>query len=380
MLVVSQAWPVSQKTGVPLAAAMHVRMLLEAGCCVSIVGSDAAVLQEDLPVAGRFHVRARGSGAMYAPSRVDRTALLGVIEDCRPDLVMVEAWQTALTDAAVDMAYSLGLPVMVVSHGVSVHPFTRSWTDRLRAWAWWPYRALALPSRVHKLSLLTMLDENAQSYRFYDRNLARKAGVPLRNLVNAPVNLAPGFRPRVDRQRKVLCVGYFSRIKNQLAAIDLVQHLPGDIKLHCIGNKTGAYYLACVERVKTLGLQDRVIFSDDTECHVAEEIARSMVLLSTSITEVLPLVLLEAMASGTPFVATPVGAVSELGCGALAAEPAEMAVCLRRLLDDDCHWAQQAREGLDSYGRKYSLERVRQQLIEAVNAVLSGRGLADPVS
>lgn len=363
----------------PLAAAMHVRMLADAGCHLDIVGSDVSVLGEDLPVVRRFHIRSSGSGALYAPARVDRRGLARVLADCRPDLVIVEAWQTALTDAAVDSAHALGIPVMMISHGLSVHPFTSSWTDRFRAWAWWPYRRFSLPARVRKLRMLTMLDDQAQSERFHDRDLARHLGVPLQTLVNAPVHLAPALMPREGRQRKILCVGYFSRIKNQLSAIDLLEHLPWDVTLHFIGAKSGPYYAKCTERVRRLGLQGRVVFNDDAECVVADEMAKSMLLLSTSITEALPLVLLEAMASGTPFVATPVGANTSLGCGALANTVQDMALQVSALLENKQHWEQQSGVGLECYRQKYNLVCVRKQLLAAVNAALSGRGGADPV-
>lgn len=379
VLVVSQAWPETQRTGVPLAAAMHVRMLAEAGCKVDIMGSHASIIREDLPAEQRFHVRSLGSGALYAPARVDRQALASALAASRPDVVVIEAWQTALTDAAVDVAHAAGIAVLMISHGVSVHPFTRSWTDLMRAWAWWVYRRYRLPSLVRKLSLLTTLDGYSRSDRFFDRDLARRLGVPVKTVANAPVHFARLFNPRVARQRKVLCVGYFSRIKNQLAAIDLLEHLPSDVILHFIGPKTGAYFAQCVERVTHSGWQERVVFSDDIECDVADEMARSMVVLSTSITEALPLVLLEAMASGTPFVATPVGAVTGLGCGLVANTAHDIAALVCSLLDEEPLWERHSRAGVECYTGKYSLDCVRQSLMDALCSVLSGRGLADSV-
>jgi len=102
--VISRSWPSNERSGVSLAAASHVKILASQGHGISIIGASRTVLSENLPVQGRYHVSASGSGALYSPSRVDREKLAQVLRETRPDLVIVEAWQTALTDAAVEEA------------------------------------------------------------------------------------------------------------------------------------------------------------------------------------------------------------------------------------------------------------------------------------
>lgn len=374
IVVVSRSWPVHERSGVALAAAQHVRLLAEAGHEVAIVGAEAAVLQEALPVVARHQVAAYGSGALYAPARVDRAALRRVLQQSDADLVLVEAWQTALTDAAVDEAHALGLPVLMVSHGLSVHPYTVSWRDRLRAGAWLWYRHVTLPARLRRLAALTALDLLAASPRFHDRDLARQAGVPVLPLVNVAQHVCARVPARAQRRRQVIVVGYYSPVKNQLAALRVLADLPADVQGCFVGPRRGAYFARCLQAARDWGLAQRVRFLEDHECDLAAEIAGSLVLLAPSTTEALPIVLLEAMACGTPFVATPVGAVPQLGAGCLAQSVAAQRELVHRLLQDEALWQERAQAGLQAGQARYTLQQVRSQLLAAVERAVQRGG------
>lgn len=366
ILLVSRSWPSSERSGVSLAAAAHVQMLAELGHEVSIAGAFAPVLAEALPVGQRFLVPSRGSGALYSPARVDRSLLTSAMTRTRVDLVVVEAWQTALTDAAVDAACELALPVLMVSHGVSLHPFSASWPDRLRAWGWTAYRLRRLPRLVGRLSALTALCEHVASPRFYDRDLASQMGTPVAPLGNFPIHWSAVRPSRLERKRQLLVVGYFSPIKNQLGALDVLRRLPPDISLRFVGQRRGAYYAQCVRQVHEMGLATRVTFTEDHECDLAEEIGGCIAVLSTSITEALPICLLEAMASGTPFVARPVGAVPALGAGLVRPDAEAQAEAVLDLVNDATLWDKLSSDGLVQYEARYSRARVRAQLAAAV--------------
>jgi glycosyltransferase involved in cell wall biosynthesis len=286
----------------------------------------------------------------------------------RPGLVVVEGLQTALTDAAIECAAQCGLRVLLVSHGVSVHPFDGQPADQLRALAWTPYRLWRLPRLIGCLAATTTLAEHAVSTRFHDRDLARAAGIPVLSLRNFAVHWQRGSPLLSERRRHVLVVGYFSRVKNQLAAIDTLPLLPPSVRMRFIGPRFGRYVKRCMQRVRLLGLVDRVDFLQDNECSIADEVASAAALLSTSLTEALPITLLEAMASGTPYVATEVGAVGELGGGTLAESAAQRATALRRILDDPTHWQALSAQGQERYATEFSRDRVASQLTAAVTA------------
>lgn len=368
--VVSRSWPSNERSGVTLAASEHVRMLVEDGHEISVVGSHISVLQDCLPVISRHHVPSHGSGAIYAPARVNQSLLADVFVQTVPDLVIVESWQTALTDAAVDVASNLGLPILMISHGVSVHPYTNRFIDIMRALAWAHYREKLLPKRVSLLSALTTLDETSTSSRFSDRDLAYRIGVPVLPLGNSPINWLDACPERTQRTPQILVVGYFSEVKNQLGALQVMAGLPSGLRFLFIGQRSGRYYERCVVRATELGLKTRVSFLEDHECNLAQEIGNSLVLLSTSITEALPICLLEAMASGTPFVATPVGAVPSIHAGIVTADMQSQREAIISLVSDTALWNRLSLEGRDQYKTRFTRECVHKNLRHAVNVAM----------
>lgn len=366
IVIFSRSWPSNERSGVTLAAATHVQLLMSQGHDVYIAGAHENVLNDPLPVSGRFYVKARGSGALYSPARVDKLYLRTVLQTVKPDLIMVEGWQTALTDAAVDIAHDIDMPVLMISHGISVHAFSSSFVDLFRAAGWLAYRIWTLPRRVARLSAMAVLDELAVSTRFYDRCLAARVHVPIIPLVNSPVNWQEGNAELAGRVLQILVIGYFSSVKNQMKALDVLSGLPESISMRFIGKREGRYYQRCVKKSTDLKLSDRVIFSDDTECNIADAVSRSFLVLSTSVTEALPITLLEAMASGTPFVATPVGAVPSLGCGVVTDSLGVMQKAILHLANDPDAWKRESDKGKLALSRKYTQSHVSAALAEAV--------------
>ncbi len=368
--VVSRSWPSSERSGTTLVAAEHVKILSSAGHEISIIGSHDTIVREELPVLLRIQVPASGSGALYAPARVNRNRLVSALQQTSPDVVVVEAWQTALTDATVEVASSLGMTTLMISHGSSLHPFTPRLKDVLRSCGWAPYRLFRLPRLISRLSALTTLDCSTKSHRFFDRDLAYRLGVPVVELVNAPAHSKSHFFSREQRKLQVLVVGYFSPIKNQLDALEVAARLSSALQFLFVGEKQGRYFHRCVHRAAELGLASRVSFAEDHECDLADEMSRSLVVLSSSVTEALPLTLIEAMASGTPFAATPVGAVPSLRGGMHANDVQGLSNAVQMLVDNPMRWQHYSDEGRRQHAECFSRKHVQAQLLAAIDIAL----------
>lgn len=371
--LVSRSWPSHERSGVSLAALNHARLLIQQGHNVSIIGALDSLSDIALPVENRVHVPAKGSGAIYSPIQINRDLLKQAIRKGRPDLVIVEAWQTALTDTAIEVAYDLKIPVLMISHGISIHHFDTSMKQWFRALAWIPYRLFKLPALVKKLSAITTLDEGSSSPRFYDRDLAVKMGIPVMPLKNFSAHTISPYVPLDERCKQMLVVGYFSPIKNQLAVIELLEKIPNHIDCLFIGQRKGAYFEACKNRVAELKLNSRVKFLQDDECDLANQIALSTLVFAPSVTEALPMTLIEAMASGTPFVATSVGAVSSLVGGILADSESAQVKAINLLFSQPDLWEKYSAAGREQYKSEFTESHIALQLERAVTIAL-GRG------
>ncbi len=372
IILVSRSWPSNDRSGVPLAAAEHAKILISDGHEVSIIGSYESVLFENLSGCDKYFVSSKGTGALHSYVSVDKKRLQDIYNQILPDLIIVEAWQTSLTEAAIDIALKRSLPVLVISHGISVHKFSNSWIDFFHAISWFPYK-LRLKNRLRKINAITALDMESKSSRFYDRDLALRVNVPVIELVNTPINFASKIKLKSQRKLQIILIGYFSRVKNQMAAIDLFKELPGNLSLVFVGARTGKYYESCLKKVAKLGLESRVFFYEDHECNINEEISNSILMLSTSLTEVLSISLLEAMASGTPFVATSCGANSSLQAGVVTSNRECQKRSLLKIITDEDYWNTLSKQGILQYQARFKPNNVVKGLRNAVMRATSGR-------
>lgn len=369
VILVSNFWPSIAKTGVALTASRHANLLLKAGHHVSIVGSDSRINDQTQAV-DKYYIFAKGGGSLYAPARVNKGKIYDMLAGVKADLLIIEGWQTAITDGFIDAAYKLNIRTILISHGCSLHPFSFYPLEVLRSLGWIFYKKFLLPSRLKKLHLITCLDDVSISSRFYDRDLARHLRLNIKLLPNTPINFSKVFSNRESRELVIVLVGYFSRIKNQLAAIRLMKNLPTELSLHLIGRKNGYYYVRCKQLVNKLKLENRVKFISDSECVLEGEIGGALLVLSTSITEVQPLVILEAMASGTPYVATPVGGIISLHGGILAENHNKQVKAILSIYQDQLLWEKLALEGREMIDSIFSDEVTAEMFNHIVNSAL----------
>lgn len=372
--VVSRSWPSNERSGVSLASATHVKMLVELGYKVSILGADLNIIDERLPVMHKIWIKASGSGSLYSRVKINLEELKSALNILDPDLVIIEAWQTALTDSAIDVASALGVPVLMISHGIALHPHDCSAIQWFRSICWLPYRLLRLPRLIKKLTAITTLDLSSTSSRFFDQKLSKKLGVKVFPLKNLAINFSNIYLKRSSRKLQVLVIGYFSSVKNQVQAIKVFEKINPEVNLCFIGNKSGTYYDLCLRLVKSMGMESRVSFMQDSECDIAQEISSSMLVYAPSLTEALPTALLEAMAAGTPFVASPVGAVPSLKGGISTKGILAQRQAIVSLLNDEDLWSKYSHAGRVQYEKEFSYECIRNQLNSVVRYSLKSEG------
>jgi colanic acid/amylovoran biosynthesis glycosyltransferase len=173
----------------------------------------------------------------------------------------------------------------------------------------------------------------------------------------------------LDR-RQILCVGRLVPEKGQavlIKALGRVRDAGHDVDLVLVGSGPGEAEL--MRLAARLDLIEHVIFAgavgqDEIERHYC----RASVFCSSSFSEGLPVVLMEALAHGRPAVATAIAGVRELirdGETGLLVSPGradELAEAISRLLDDDQLSRRLADNGRRHVAREFDVRRSAAQL------------------
>jgi glycosyltransferase involved in cell wall biosynthesis len=122
-------------------------------------------------------------------------------------------------------------------------------------------------------------------------------------------NADPGAKPIL-----LTCIGFVSRRKNQAYLIEMLEHLPARYTLQIVGAPLLPAYLEQLrEDVRARGLAGRVSFTGEVKHReIPGHLEKSHLLLSASKMEVQSLVVIEALASGTPVVGLANETIDEL--------------------------------------------------------------------
>jgi glycosyltransferase involved in cell wall biosynthesis len=155
-----------------------------------------------------------------------------------------------------------------------------------------------------------------------------------------------------------------------IASLPLVlKHFPRTT-LDVVGG--GSLLTSLKQQASFLGLDDRVIFHDKVEQARVVELLRKAHIFCypTSASEGFPKVVLEALASGVPVIATKVSVLPHLigsGCGVLLDEatPAALAAAIREICSDDAKYYSMSNKAIEA-ASEYTLENWRDYIGEVL--------------
>jgi glycosyltransferase involved in cell wall biosynthesis len=232
-----------------------------------------------------------------------------------------------------------------------------------------------LPQMLRAFDHAVFLGARVDRVRFYDHWTLERCGGPGWSMIPNGTRLPPDAgEGRAFRERHglggafvFLCVGVYDRAKGQEAVLRafLKAGLP-DAALVFIGNELNDYSRRCAALAQGRG-NVRVLFLEKqsrADIRAAYRACTSVVLASRGETQ--PLVLLDAMACGKPFLSTDVGCVSEFPGGLIVRNEAELAAHMGRFRTDAALCERLGQAGLEACRTTYDWERV----IDAHDALL----------
>ena len=183
-----------------------------------------------------------------------------------------------------------------------------------------------------------------------------RCGLPMRDLPSAEGS---------GGATRFVCVGRLSPEKGQAGLLEAFARVASDhpdVQLTLVGD--GPELDLLKRHAEALSVTAQVTFAGRLgEKDALDQIAHSDVLVLPSFMEGLPIVLMEAMAIGTPVIATRVAGIPELvedGKNGLLFTPSDwgaLADCMRRLADDPRLRASLATEGRKAVEREFDINR-----------------------
>lgn len=244
------------------------------------------------------------------------------------DVIICECFDAWPVQLAIPLLKHIQGVKILVSHGFSAHiwyPHSRfPWG--LGAWGRSLLSCFSFPKKLRMFDHAVFLSERRDFGRFFDHTLAHLSAYPRHSVVPNGVVPFPtsenfaNFRKIFGITTKLclLCVANYSERKNQLLTVRAFQRaaLP-DATLVLIGSNFNTYStkvkLACADA------HSRVLFLENVSRDlICAAFLQSDIFILTAKEETQPIVLLEAMATGLPFISTNTGCVSDFDGGIMA--------------------------------------------------------------
>lgn len=235
---------------------------------------------------------------------------------------------------------------------------------RLYHKAFWPQRVLL--NRADTVATISRTTEALMAkYRLTQR--------PVRIISNAPQPAQDPRDPAAGAEHSLVYMGSFMPYKNVETMVAGMSGLP-DFTLHLLSRIT-ADRRAELEIMVPPGA--KVVFHNGvTDDEYTVLLKRATALVSLSRAEGYGLPLVEAMALGTPVIASDIPIFREVGGDAAAyvdpASPAEFAAAVQKLRDD-AHWQQVSRRSV-ARAREFSWDESAQQLVDVAHDIMARRG------
>jgi glycosyltransferase involved in cell wall biosynthesis len=235
---------------------------------------------------------------------------------------------------------------------------------RLYHKAFWPQRLLL--NRADVVATISRTTEALMAkYRLTSR--------PVRIISNAPQPAQQPRDPGIPPEKTLLYMGSFMPYKNVETMIAGMGELPG-YTLHLLSRITPRRR-AELESLIPAGA--RVVFHNGvTDDEYTELLKRTTALVSLSKAEGYGLPLVEAMALGTPVIASDTPIFREVGGNAAAyvgaESPAEFAAAVQEL-GDTAHWQDVSRRSV-ARAQQFSWDESARQLVDVAAEVLARRG------
>jgi len=291
------------------------------------------------------------------------------------DLIIMNAWQTWSTDICFKYLNEISGKKVLYSHCVSTNLFfsERPLKSLLRYLLWRPY-FFKIKFILKKLDALICLASEGADSRFDDVRMARKLEIPLYIIPNTVSDNISCIDPLpIESRNQIISVGSYNWQKGhdfvlRAYALSVAKNV---IPLKIFGQKFSPYTIKLKEEAVKLGIEDDFLsFYEGVEgIDLLKEYGKSLAFIYGSRTECQPLVILDAMASGTPYISRSTGCIDSLPGGIVVKNEETAARSLDKIIESKEAWKIFHTEGLKAARTNYKYETVCERLNYAISDI-----------
>jgi len=358
------------RDGVAAACEAMARGLKDLGHAVSIATRPLAARSGQPAMEGGLPVY-EFDGESPSPQRraTEDARFVAWIEGASFDVIVCHCWYMWPADTLDRIDGSRRPPVVLVSHGYTTHLV--DWSPRLGwglgAWTRGLSKVWRLPRQLRSYAWVTFLSARPDLRRFLDLWVARRTHFERYSIIpngTDPARFAVEGAPfrevyGLTEPMLFLCVANYSPRKNQKLAVRAFRRARmANAALVFIGSELGDYG----DEVRALDAQlgssqplGRVVFLEKVSQQLtASAYAACDAFVLSAKAETQPIVLLEAMAAGKPWVSTDTGCVRELPGGLVVSSKRALAAALQRLATEPDLRTRLGAEGQKASRKKYT--------------------------
>jgi glycosyltransferase involved in cell wall biosynthesis len=378
ILLTSPAYPPSI-SGLANAVQMQARLLIELGHEVDIAtGGDVTGSRIDPELKVKiFQFNVSGEKSILHPIKGDDNEYKKFLLNSKYDFVIFNAWQIWSTDIAIGILHSIPGKKILYSHGISTNVFFKNdlIASIIRYTLWRPYW-WGIKNTMRNFDGIIFLSENGIDSRFDDIEIAKKLGIKYSVIPN-PISYRTqefllGKKAAIANRRSIISVGSYFWTKGHDFVLRAYagSEFKNRIPLKIFGQKFNSYTDKLRSLSASIGIDENMVSFHDgvSENLLLEAYLEASLFIGGSITECQPLVLLDAMATGLPFIARSTGCIPFMGGGVVVNSEFECAQSMNYFLGNQGELELLAAQGIHEISTKYSPKIVRGQLDAFLNS------------
>ena len=361
ILFVSKEWEEINNTGLGITASTHLKILKDLNYNVSTVSLNENFTDHNLELKNFFSF-------IKHPIRTIKKAKF-ILDKTKPDLIIVEGLQTLISEIFLVLSIKKKVKTALFSHGISIFPYNKKIKYLLRYFAWLSYIPL-LRYILSYVDIYYSLDlYNEFSRRHYDTQIRKKLN-PINNVEYFNISRFEDQHigdDKVNYKKKILVLGYLNHIKNQKEIIEIskkVSDLDLDFRL-VYSNYNPKYKKNLEDLIKNNNIQNIQLINHN-QTKIEQEIKGCWLMLNVSITEVMPLSLLEGMFYKKPFLSFKVGSIDKLEGGLVNHNIKQLIHNLKNLYFNKDLYDNLSNLGKEQITRKYNYENLKKLISKTI--------------